>query len=601
MAVEDRAFFEHHGVSLKGMSRALLANLRAGGTVQGGSTLTQQLAKSYFLTAQRSLWRKLNDVLIALILEARYSKEDILEAYLNEVYLGQHGPRAVHGFGLAARHYFDRRLDELTLTETALLAAMVKGPSYYNPRRHPKRALERRNLVLSQMQGLGIITEDQKRKASKTPLGITRRPGQAGSRYPAFLDLVRRQLRNDYRDDDLQSEGLRVFTTLDPGVQEATRSALETTLKRLESSPGTRREGLQGAAVVTDSQSAEVLAMVGGRGDRAGGFNRAMDARRPIGSLVKPVVYLTALSSPARYHLASSISDEPVRLKGARGEPWEPKNYDGTTHGQVALMQALAHSYNLATVRLGMDMGLENVRDQLLRMGVERSVKPFPSLLLGAVEFSPLEVAGVYQTLAGGGFRQPLRAIRDVTDATGRPLERYGIDVKEAADTRANYLTVRAMQEVMRSGTGRSARIPGSLGAAGKTGTTDDLRDSWFAGFAGDRLAVVWVGRDDNRSARLTGASGALRVWTRLFQAIPVRPLSLEPPEGILWGYPLPDEDGAVRMVCAPEGPDRLPYIATDGNDHDCSGAAPAPAAANPEPAPRSATSRMIRRAEEAN
>ncbi len=581
LAVEDRQFFEHHGVSPRGIARALLANLRAGATVQGGSTLTQQLAKSYFLSAERSLWRKLNDVAIALILEARYSKEAILEAYLNEVYLGQDGARAIHGFGLAARHYFARRLEELSLPEVALLAGLVKGPSLYNPRRHPERARERRDLVLSQMESLGMLDAALATEARSAPLGVSERPGAAGARYPGYLDLVRRQLARDYRDGDLASEGLLVFTTLDPTVQEAAQSALSGTLERIEAARSGLGGGLEGAVVVTNPQSGEVLAVVSGRDPEQSGFNRALDARRPVGSLIKPVVYLAALSDPARYTLATLIDDAPVEVPGPRGEPWRPDNYDGQAHGPVPLMEALARSYNLATVRLGLEVGVERVRDTLVRMGAGRTPDAYPSLLLGAVDLSPLEVAAVYQTIAAGGFRQPLRAIREVTDARGRPLKRYGLNVEAVSDPRATFVLTRALQEVMSTGTGQGVRgsLPPDLAVAGKTGTTDNLRDSWFAGFGGDRLAVVWVGRDDNRSARLTGASGALKAWTRLFLEIRPRPLALQPPQGIAWRATDLERGMVLDEGCAGAGLPRLPYIAEGGvRPGDCGGGTLRPA-----------------------
>jgi len=562
LAVEDRRFFEHRGVSLRGMARALIANLRAGSTVQGGSTLTQQLAKSFFLTAERSLWRKLNDIAIALILEMRYSKEAILESYLNEVYLGQDGPRSVHGFGLAARHYFGRRLEELNLPEAALLAGLVKGPSLYNPRRHPERARSRRDLVIGQMAELGMISEALASRARAAPLGVSARAGAAGARHAAFVDLVRRQLARDYRDEDLRSAGLRVFTTLDPSVQHAAEQALAGTLDAIEQRRAAEQRGLEGAVVVTAPDTGEVLALVGGRDPDARGFNRALDARRPVGSLIKPVVYLAALSEPRRFSLTTLVADSPVRVKGARGEPWEPKNYDGKLHGDVPLITALAQSYNLASVRLGLDVGLGRVVELLADLGVDERVRRYPSLLLGAVELSPVTVAGVYQSIAAGGFRQPLRAIREVTDARGRPLERYGLEVRQVADPRAAFLVRRAMEEVLISGTGRAAAdaAPPAVRLAGKTGTTDDLRDSWFAGFGGGRLAVVWVGRDDNRSARLTGASGALRVWRDLFRALPLRPVTAATPDGIEWLPARLAEGRVLGPGCDLPGTVRLPF-----------------------------------------
>jgi len=565
IAIEDRGFFEHHGVSLRGMARALLANLRARATVQGGSTLTQQLAKSYFLTAERSLWRKLNDMAIALLLEARYSKEEILEAYINEVYLGQDGPRAIHGFALAARHYFARRLDELSLPEAAMLAALVKGPSYYNPRRHPDRARQRRDLVIDQMTALAMVEPALADRAKAQPLGVASSPGAAGSDYPGFLDLVRRQLQAEYQDEDLRGDGLQVFTTLDPGVQQAAQEALTRTLTRIEKGGRHETGSLQGAVVVSEPQSGEVLAVVSGRDPRAPGFNRALHARRPIGSLVKPAIYLDALARSDRYTLATLLDDAPVQVPGSNGQVWEPSNYDGEVHGQVALIDALARSYNLATVNLGLALGLDSVRDTLARLGVSRQVNSYPSLLLGAIDLSPMEVTQMYQTIASGGFRQPLRAVREVIDAQGRSLGRYGLSVEVAVDPRAAFLLVHAMQEVIRSGTGKAAAqaLPAGLTVAGKTGTTDDLRDSWFAGFGGDRLAVAWVGRDDNRSAQLTGSSGALRVWIDLFRRIRPRTLAMAPPEGIAWGRADLARGVMLGEGCGEDALPRLPYSAS--------------------------------------
>jgi penicillin-binding protein 1B len=428
LSVEDRDFEHHHGVSPRAIARAMLANLRAGALVQGGSTLTQQLAKGYFLSPNRTWWRKLNDAVIALILEAHYDKSEILEAYVNEVYLGQDGQRAIHGFGLAASYYFGRDLDKLRLPELALLVAIVRGPSYYNPRRHPRRAVKRRNLVLDQMRELGIITQARAKRSKSAPLGVIA-ASRGTSRYPAFVDLVRRQLRRDYRDEDLRGEGLRIFTTLDLRTQRIAEGALKKRIARLERGKSKTGGGvkveLEGAVIVTAPQSGEALAVVGGRHQGRAGFNRALDAVRPVGSLIKPAVYLAALERPRRYTLASAISDEPVTIRGDSGSLWRPKNYDDTTHGRISLYEALVKSYNLATVRLGMEIGLDEVTESLQRLGIERPLKPYPSLLLGAAELSPVEVTQMYQTLAGGGFRVPVRAIREVTSARGEPLSRY--------------------------------------------------------------------------------------------------------------------------------------------------------------------------------
>ena len=519
IAVEDRYFWTHHGVSLRGIARAAWANLRAGAAVQGGSTLTQQLAKSLFLTPERSLWRKAREALIALILEARYDKRAILEAYLNEIYLGQQGARAIHGFGLAARFYFGRPLAELDLAESALLIGLARGASLYDPRRHPRRARQRRNRVLAVLRARGLIDERIEQRARSRALGVTPRPAGSMSAHPGFIDLVRRQLRRDYRASDLRSRGLRIFTTLDPRVQRAAEQTLATRVAQLQRG---RPGRLQGAVVVTARNSGEVLALVGDRDPRASGFNRALDAVRPIGSLVKPAIYLAALERPARYRLDTPLEDRPVTIRSTGGQPWKPRNYDGRAHGRVPLYRALAHSYNLATVRLGLALGTATVADTLRDLGVARPVPRYPSMLLGAVDLAPIEAAGVYQTIASGGFRMPLRATRALPDARGAVSARDALPPQRAFPARGTARLNAALQAVMNEGTGRAAyrTLPAGLALAGKTGTTDGRRDSWFAGFDGERLAVVWLGRDDNGPAQLSGASGALRVWIDLMNTL---------------------------------------------------------------------------------
>ncbi|NIP47416.1 MAG: penicillin-binding protein 1B [Gammaproteobacteria bacterium] len=560
LSVEDRDFEHHYGISPRAIARALFANLRAGALVQGGSTITQQLAKEYFLNGQRTWGRKLNDAVIALILEARYDKAEILEAYLNEVYLGQDGERAIHGFGLAAHFYFGRDLDALRLPELALLVALVRGPSYYNPRRHPRRALARRNLVLEQMRALGIISAARLERARAAPLGVIAAT-RARFRYPAFIDLVRRQLRRDYRDEDLRGDGLRIFTTLDVHTQRMAERALERRIARLEHAGGRRSGALQGAVIVTSPQSGEVLAVVGGRDEQRAGFNRAIDAVRPVGSLIKPAVYLAALEQPRRYTLASPLLDEPVAVRASTGSVWRPKNYDDTAHGRTSLYEALVKSYNLATVRLGMEVGLDEVTESLRRLGIERPLQPFPSLLLGAAELSPVEVTQMYQTLAGGGFRVPVRAIREVTSARGEPLSRYPLSVRQAFEPAPVFVLVEAMRGVMSEGTGRSsrARLGAGVAAAGKTGTTDGLRDSWFAGFTEDRLAVVWLGHDDNTPAGLSGADGALQVWIDMMKSLKPRSLAARAPSDVEWAWTDLRQGRTTRSECP--GSVRFPYV----------------------------------------
>ncbi|WP_227546026.1 penicillin-binding protein 1B [Marinobacter fonticola] len=521
LATEDRDFFDHWGVAPLSIARAMWANIQAGRVVQGGSTLTQQLVKNLYLTREQTLVRKGNEALMALLLELHYEKSAILETYLNEVYLGQAGQRAVHGFGLASQFYFGEHFRDLDLHEVALLVAIIKGPSYYDPRRHPQRALDRRNLVLDLIAETGKVPASDIQKARQRDLDVVGKPSYTDSRYPAYLDLVRRHLAREYKDEDLQSEGLRIFTTLNPEIQRATESAVEQTLNQLEG--GRTDKKLESAAVVTARDSGEVLALVGGRDPQFAGFNRAVDARRPVGSLIKPFIYLTALSQPDRYTLITPIKDQPFSLVFDDGRRWEPENYDKQSHGVVPLHQALSRSYNLATVRVGLDVGIDAVIETLQTLGVGQPIQSYPSMLLGAVNLSPVDVASLYQSLATSGFNTPLRTIREVTTSGGETLTRYGLNVDQVVDPAAVHLVQYAMQEVMQEGTGRSAYrfLSSDLGLAGKTGTTNDGRDSWFAGFSGDLVTVTWVGRDDNGPTALTGATGALPVWSNVMSQIP--------------------------------------------------------------------------------
>jgi len=520
IAIEDRGYYKHHGVAPLAILRAFWANVRARGVVQGGSTLTQQLVKNFFLSSERTLTRKINEAIMALLLEWHYEKDEILEAYLNEVYLGQDGNRAIHGFGLASHFYFEKPLAELNVEQYALLVGLVKGPSYYNPRRHPERALARRNLVLDVMADLGLIERDEAERARNRPMEVSDQGRKAINTFPAFLDLVRRQLQRDYRDEDITTEGLAIFTTLDPQLQWQLEQTLASGLQNLEKGRGSETGKLQGAAIVTSVQGGEVLALAGGREPKFAGFNRALDAQRQVGSLLKPAVYLTALEQPQRYTLATLLDDSPLTFTARNGTVWKPGNYDRMSHGHVPLYQALAHSYNISTARLGLDLGIDSVIATLRRLGVEQRLNPYPSLVLGAVEMSPLQVAGLYQTFASGGFLTPLRAINAVLAADKTPLQRYSLSVRSVVDPAPVYLVNTAMRYVVREGTGRALYqvLPEDWDIAGKTGTTDDLRDSWFAGFSGDRLGVVWIGRDDNASTGLTGSTGALRIWRDLFR-----------------------------------------------------------------------------------
>jgi penicillin-binding protein 1B len=510
--IEDRRFEEHHGVDPVGILRALWANARARRVVQGGSTLTQQLVKNYFLSDEQTMGRKLTEAVMALRLEAHFSKRDILVAYLNEVYLGQDGERAIHGFGLGSEYYFAKPLDELNPGELAMMIGLVRGPSYYDPRSHPERARARRDLVLQELADAKLIDAATAKRAAAQPLGL-RPPG--GRYVPAFLDLVRRHLKRDYAEADLDAAGLSVYTTLEPRAQAAAERSLTRHLTRLDAASRVRGAQLEGAVIVAQPNSGDIVAVVGGRNIAADGFNRALDAKRPIGSLVKPAVYLAALET-GRYTAATLLQDAPVQLKLSDGSVWSPQNFTHEIYGPVPMARALAESMNLATVRLGLDIGLPRVAATLQSLGLETRPALNPSLLLGAVDVTPIGVVQLYTSLANGGFRTQLRAVRAVLDEHGRPLKSFRVKVESAAPPSAVYQLDRMLTLVTTLGTARSAsaRLPPGMVTAGKTGTSSDTRDSWFAGFTGSYLAVVWVGYDDNRVTGLTGAAGALPVWT---------------------------------------------------------------------------------------
>jgi penicillin-binding protein 1B len=548
LAVEDQRFYSHVGISPLAILRALFANIRAGAPVQGGSTLTQQLVKNFFLTGNKTLQRKINEAIMAILLEKHYSKDDILTAYANEIFLGQDGNRAIHGFGLASQFFFKRSLKDLSADQIAVLVGIIKGPSFYDPRRNPDHCLQRRRVVLDIMLAKNLLTKDEFDQAVIAPLAGSGPVVSGFNRFPAFLDLVRRQLNKEYKEEDLTASGLRILTTLDPQVQWQVEKQLAEGIAALEKPP--RHQDIEGAVVVSSRENGEILAVAGSRAPLEAGFNRALDAKRQMGSLIKPAVYLTALMNG--YTLTTPVMDTAVSVNEENGDQWRPQNYDRREHGQVPLYLALAHSYNLATVNIGLDVGLEKVLKTAGGLGLSGIFSPYPSFLLGSAAPTPLEVAQMYQTFASGGFYVPQRAINSVLAADNAPLKHYGLSVEQRFPPEAIYLVDVALQYVIREGTARalSSYIPANLAAAGKTGTSDDLRDSWFAGFTGDKVAVVWIGRDDNKPTGLTGATGAMVIWGRIMQGLHPEPLELTEPPGIEW-------------TDLPEG-SQLPFISHD-------------------------------------
>ena len=562
VTVEDQNFYQHYGVSIRGITRAFIANLKQRKLVQGGSTLTQQLVKNFYLNEERTLTRKLLEAVMAVLLEIHFSKDEILETYINEVYLGQAGDRAIHGFGLASSHYFRQPVKELKLHQTALLAGLVKGASYYNPWRHPERALTRRNLVLDVMEREGVITKAEATTAKRKPLDVVPpRPGGGRWQYPAYLDLVKRQLREDYDHADLQTEGLRIFTNFDPQVQRKLESRVSARIENLESGYRIEKGKLQTASVIVRVGSGEVVAIAGDRQAGYAGFNRALDAKRPMGSTIKPAVYMTALEKPAAYTLATMVEDTPISVSTDTGDLWQPRNFERESHGAVPLYEGLGYSYNQATARVGMDVGLPAIMDTIRRLGYDKPLPELPSLILGAVEMSPLEVAQLYHTIATNGFYSPLRSISSVFTAKNIPLKRYPFKAEQRFDPALMHLINYGLQVVLREGTGKSAykRLPENLVLAGKTGTTNDQRDSWFAGFSGNYLSVVWMGRDDNGKTPLTGGTGALRLWIDVMAELENRSVIFRQPDGIKYHWVETETGLLSQKGCA--GARYLPFV----------------------------------------
>lgn len=561
-AVEDKDFNRHHGIDLSGIARAIWVTLRSGGqSRQGASTLTQQLARSGLLGIgkEQTVTRKFNEVLYALIMEARYDKRTILEAYLNQVYLGQRGSQAIHGMSSGAEFWFGRDLSSLNTEHVALLIGLVKGPSYYDPRRNPERALDRRNFVLGKLHESQLIDDAEYQRALKAPLGVPKTPGLiAANRFPAYVDLVRRQLGHDYPESVLQGAGLSVMTGMAPSAQAYAEGAVTKTIKSLESK---KRPELQAGMVLTDVHNGDVLAVVGSRDVSEPGFNRAIEAQRPVGSLLKPFVYLLALAQPDRYSLATWVDDSPVTVQLGRGRNWSPGNADNRSHGTVRLIDALAHSYNQATVRVGMQVGPERVT-QLIHVLAGLKADPNPAVILGSTDQSPYAMAQLYQFLASGGEIQPLHAVRGVLDPQGKLMKRYDktpAPAQEGDSIAANLISI-GLQQVVASGTAQRLNADGlgRLQPAGKTGTTNDGRDSWYAGYTGDHLAVIWMGNDQNEQAGLYGATGSMRVWSGIFQRLPSAPLKVSS-KGLDWQYVDASGTGSTDETCP--GARRFPFV----------------------------------------
>ncbi|MGE5327384.1 MAG: penicillin-binding protein 1A [Deltaproteobacteria bacterium] len=531
LAAEDHRFLSHHGVDFLRVLGAAIADVRADQRLQGGSTLTMQLARNFFLTQKRTFKRKAQEVFIAGLLEQRLTKEQIFEMYANQIYLGQRGSFAIYGVGEASNAYFNKDVSSLTLPEAALLAGIIRGPSLYDPYRNRDRATNRRNWVLKEMAEDGYVTPAQAEEATKVPLGLAQRNTEA-SQAPYFVDMVRDELADHFTDRELLSQSYRIYTTLDLDLQraatEGARVGLEEVDKTIESrhrrrgSPPRDPNQPQFAMVVLDPHNGQIRALIGGRNYTASQLNHAL-ARRQPGSSFKPFVYAAALNSAVDGSQplitpATVLMDEPTTFVFG-DQTYEPENFEHEYYGPVSVREALMHSLNVATVRLAEMVGYDKVRELAIQAGINSDLRATPAIALGAYVATPLEMAGAYTVFANDGVYEAPRMILAVNDSSGRALWNSPTVSRQVLDPRIDYLMVSLMQSVINNGTGYGARSRGfTLPAAGKTGTSSGERDGWFAGFTSNLLTVVWVGYDDDRQLNLEGAASALPIWTEVMK-----------------------------------------------------------------------------------
>lgn len=522
LAIEDRRFFSHPGLDPFRILGAALRNLRAESYLQGGSTITQQLVKNFFLTPERTMKRKVQEAIIAFVLERRATKKEILELYLNEVYLGQLGSFGVKGMGEAARVYFHKDVANLTLPECAFLAGMIQSPNGYNPYRHAERAKERRNQTLRAMADSGFIEAKAAEAAMQQPLRVET-PLLDTAEAPYFVDLVKAQLGERWK--DLPTQNLSIYTTLDLRMQTIAQQAMRNGLQQIDKMMAKRKkpptEPVQGCLIALDPATGAVVAMVGGRSYGASQYNRVTQAHRQPGSTFKPFVYLAAFentfANPAAPPLtpATVVDDSPWTFT-FEGKPYTPENYEDKYMGPVTLRTALAHSLNVATVKVAERIGYDTIADLWAKkLKIPSQIHPYPAIALGSFEATPLEMATAYNVLANGGVRIPPVTVLEVADEKEKPVEQYKPPpLDRVVHEESAVLVTHMLRSVLTEGTGASSRAMGfTLDAAGKTGTTNDMRDAWFAGYTPDLLCVVWVGFDDNTPLNLTGARAALPIW----------------------------------------------------------------------------------------
>jgi len=564
LAAEDATFFEHPGISLSGLLRAVWVNARSGEVLQGGSTLTQQLVKNLYLSPERTVLRKIREAVLSLFVELRFDKEAILEAYLNEAYWGRVGGLNLLGIGAAARAWFGCDAGELDVAEAALLAGMLRSPGGLDPARHPEASRARRDEVLERMHSLGWLERDAWLAAAADP-PVLARPRMAPRTRAYFLDAVAREARRRYALEELRSRGYTLLTTLELDDQLTGEEILADGLKQGEQTGA--EPGLQGSLLSLDPRSGEILAWVGGRSYPASQFDRVELAHRQPGSAFKPVIFAAAFARGTATP-STLLEDAPLVLEVA-GKRWEPQNVDRKFRGWVTARQALEDSVNVATVRLGERTGWDRVVETAHDLGIEAPLRPLPALGLGALEVTPKSLASVYATLASGGWRSEPRLLRAVLGPDGAPLAGGELPrPRQVVSPQVAFQVSYLLEGVLDRGTGASVR---SLGLAdrlaGKTGTTNGGRDSWFVGFSPERATLVWVGYDDNRSTRLSGSRAALPIWTRFMLAR--RPPggydALEPPDGVHFFVVDPETGGFAGRRC----PAVIDEVFLDGTEPD--------------------------------
>jgi penicillin-binding protein 1B len=548
-AIEDRQFFEHSGINLRGIARAMVRDVNEGELQQGGSSITQQLVKNFFLTPERTFKRKSQEVMISLVLETKLSKEQIFQLYANEVYMGQAGSYSINGVGEAASAYFNKDVVNLTLPECAFLAGIIRGPSLYSPYRDPERAKARRNQVLDSMVEAGTITRELGEQAKAVELRIVPKRSALNSDAPYFLDYLQQQMTSELASRDLAHQSYRVYSTIDMDLQRAADKAVNDTLAQLDGLFSKRKKNplppgtLQAALVAMNARTGEVLAMVGGRDYAQSQLNRAVEANRQPGSVFKPFVYAAALnsayesSSDEVLSPASLFLDSPETFNYGRGQVYEPGNFGKKySDKDVTLRYALVHSLNVVTVRIAEKVGYSKVARLAEKMGLPRP-QVYPAMALGASEATPLEIAEAYTAFANGGSRTNARILRRITEASGQPVTETEPQSQLVLKPQVSWLMTNIMQDVLNRGTGSRARGMGfSANAAGKTGTS---RDGWFAGYTPNLVCVVWVGFDDNSELGLEGSKSALPIWAAFMkQALALRPelggSSFAKPDGIV-------------------------------------------------------------------